>query len=295
MRWRLRRKLNFWCLYLLRFLIILAPIKTGQDFGRFLGRFCYYIFIKEKKVAYENLKKAFGSKLSFLERNKILKSLFENLGQNLIEVMNLSRIGRHIDRIIQAFGMEKVDRALSQKKGAVIISAHFGNWELLAHYFAIKGYPTNVIARRMRQEDFESLLKRQRLAHRLNVIYRDEAFKEAIRALKENQILGIMPDQDIDSAEGTFVHFFGRPAYTPIGPALFAILTGAPILFCFIVHSGRLHKIFVEGPLEFKFTGDRERDISEITQRYTIRIEEFIRRYPSEWVWFHKRWKTQPS
>jgi len=289
-----RRIIILWLFRILSFFIFLLPLRIGLVLGKYLGRCSYFVFKKEVRLALANLDLAFGDSKSLREKNVIVKELFENLGKNFIEIVNLIKFNKvNIDSYISCKGLDVIDNALKTGKGGIVISAHFGNWELMAHYFAIKGYRVNVIARHMREEVFEDFLKKIRKRHLVNVIYRDASAKEAVGLLRNNEFVGIMVDQDIDAVSGVFVDFFGKKAYTPDGPAVLNSLTGAPLIPCFIVRRDFGHEIFVEGPIELVDTLDRSRDIVENTQRYTKVVESYIRRFPSLWVWFHRRWKTQ--
>jgi len=145
----------------------------------------------------------------------------------------------------------------------------------------------------VRMEQFEGFLTKVRQRHGVNILYRDASASDVIALLKKNEFVGVMPDQDMDSVSGVFVDFFGRKAYTPNGPAILNFLTKAPIIPCVMVRREFGHEILLGRPIELSATGDRDRDILENTQRCTEAIESYIRRFPSQWVWFHDRWKTQ--
>jgi len=289
-----RRVVIFLLFRCMAFLMYVLPLRLAVRIGAQLGRWTFYILRREQALALGNLERAFGNSSSFGERRIITKGVFENLGKNLAEVVSLSKFNQgNIDSYITCRGLEVMDRVIRKGKGGIMLSAHFGNWELLAHYFAIKGYLVNVIARRIRMEQFESFLSVLRKCHGVSVLYRDISVKEVIAVLKKNEFLGIMPDQDMDSVSGVFVDFFGRPAYTPTGPAVLNLLAGAPIVPCFIIRRDSGHEIVIEEPMELSATGDRSKDILENTRRYTKVIEGYIRKFPSQWVWFHDRWKTR--
>ncbi len=291
-----RRVIIFVLFRCLSFFIFILPIRLGLWIGRCLGKAVFYLLKSTRKIALDNLDVAFSSSKSAEEKRLIAREVFENLGKNLIEVVSLIKFNkRNIDRYIKCKGLETIERLLEQGKGGIVLSAHFGNWELMAHYFAIKGYKVNVIARHMRIEQFEQFLARVRKRHGVNILYRDASAKDAISILKKNEFVGVMLDQDMDSVSGVFVDFFGRPAYTPNGPAVLNLLTGAPIIPCFMVRKDFGHEILIDRPIELSRAGNREKDISENTQRCTRVIEDYVRGFPSQWVWLHRRWKTRPT
>ncbi len=278
----------------LSFFIYLLPLKIGLRLGKYLGRFFFFILRRQRCVALANLDVAFGRTRSLKEKTLIVREVFENLGKNFVEVVSLSKFNKkNIDRYIKCENLEIIKRLIREAKGGIVLSAHLGNWELLAHYFAIKGYSVNVIARRIRIELFEKFLHRIRSRNGVKVLYREASAKDVIELLKKNEFVGIMPDQDVESVSGVFVDFFGKPAYTPNGPAILNRLTNSPIIPCFIVRKNFGHEIMVERPIEITVSQDRDRDILKNTQRYTKTIENQIKRFPTQWVWFHERWKTK--
>ncbi|PIW68466.1 MAG: hypothetical protein COW10_02415 [Candidatus Omnitrophica bacterium CG12_big_fil_rev_8_21_14_0_65_42_8] len=157
----------------------------------------------------------------------------------------------------------------------------------------MQGLPMNVIARRVRMGRLEAFLAGIRKKNNINVIYRDASAKEIVDLLRDGEFVGIMPDQDMDSVSGVFVDFFGKSAWTPSGPAVLNLLTGASIVPCFIVRKAFGHEAVIGNPIETVKTLDKRKDIMENTQRYTRVIEDYIRKYPEHWVWFHDRWKTR--
>ena len=277
------------------FVIFILPIRFGLLLGQYLGKIGFYALKKTRNQALGNLDIAFGGSKSAEEKRFIARQVFENLGKNFVEVVSLSKFNKdNIDGYIACRGIETIERIIRQGKGGIVLSGHFGNWELMAHYFAIKGYKVNVIARRVRMERFEDFLAKARKRNGVNVLHRDASAKDVIALLKKNEFVGIMPDQDMDGISGVFVDFFGRKAYTPNGPAVLNLLTKADIIPCFMVRKGFGHEIIISEPLELSATGDRDKDVLENTQRYTRVIEDHVRRFPAQWVWFHKRWKTRP-
>ena len=291
---RPRRAVIIWLFRLMSILILALPTRIGLIIGQALGSLSFYILKKERKKALENLDIAFGDSKTGRQKRTIARSVFENLGKNLIEVISIQKFNRiGINRYISCRNIDILRRFVRQDKGVIVLSAHFGNWELLAHYLSLNGFPMSVIARRVRMDELEAFLARIRKKNGLNVLYRDASAKEVIDLLKNNRFVGIMPDQDMDSISGVFVDFFGKSAWTPNGPAVLNFLTGVPIVPCFIARRGSGHEVLIGDPVELVKTGDRKKDILENAQRYTRVIEGYIKRFPEHWVWFHDRWKTK--
>jgi len=286
-----------WLFKVITLIVLIVPVRLGLALGQVFGRLCFYILRKERKKALQNLDIAFGNSKSAIEKRKIVKKAFENLGKNLIEVMSIQKFSSKdsINRYISCKNIDILRRLVQETKSAILLSAHFGNWEFSAHYLALNGFPVSVIARRVRMSAFEEFLNKARKKNNLNVLYRDASAKEIVDLLRDGKFVGIMPDQDMDSVSGVFVDFFGKSAWTPSGPAILNLLTGAPIVPCFMVRRSFGHEFLVSEPVELVNTGNKKKDILENTQRYTKTIEGYIRRYPEHWVWFHDRWKTRES
>ncbi len=282
------------CFRIFSFFVFMLPLRCGLGIGQGLGRLAFRLFKKARLKALKNLDASFANSRTREEKEFIAEGVFENLGKNIIEIICLSKFDRNnIDAYIKCKGLKAITGLIEKGKGGVVLSAHFGNWELIAHYFGIKGYSVNVIARRVRMGQFENFLAKARKRNSVKILYRDASAKETVALLKKNEFVGVMPDQDMDSVSGVFVDFFGRKAFTPNGPAVLNLMTGVPIIPCFIVRKDFGHEIVIDEPIELSTTGDRRRDILENTQRYTKVIEDQIRKYPSQWVWFHDRWKTK--
>ncbi|MFH0731993.1 MAG: lysophospholipid acyltransferase family protein [Candidatus Omnitrophota bacterium] len=276
-------------------LVLLMPLELALITGKLMGRLAYLFLPVYSRRAKEHLKAAFEKERSVTQINKIAKHVFQNLGMSIAEIFCLRRMKRRLAKRIYGQGFEKIDAALKNGKGAIILSAHFGNWELLPLYFIPNGYPSNVIARRVYYEKYDVWMELLRKNTGVNVIYRDESPRKILDVLKKNELLGIMPDQDIDSVEGVFVNFFGKPTYTPTAPVALAMKVGCPMLPCFIIREGKRHRIVVEDAVDIQVTDNKENDIAQNTQRWTTLLESYIRRYPEQWVWLHKRWKTRPE
>jgi KDO2-lipid IV(A) lauroyltransferase len=187
---------------------------------------------------------------------------------------------------------EIISHALISGKGAICVTGHIGNWELLAAYCA-KFFPTAVIAKKIYFEKFDREVVRIRKRLGLDVIYQEEGLRPVVAALRSNTVVGILADQDIPDVAGVFVDFLGREAYTPIAPASLALGSSTPL---FVVCVERLkrgrHKIHIRSPIEHPDTGNRKEDRLELTRRWCSILSDFIREHPEQWAWFHRRWRT---
>ena len=283
--------------HVLRVIVLALPLSVAQALGAALGTVGYVVARSYRRLTLQHLAQAVGAETTERQRRRIARRLFRHLGMNVIEWFSLSKLdARCLERhyIVPPGAVERVRTALARGRGVVMLSAHLGNWEYLAAYFGMLGFPGTVIARRLRYPEYEQFFLELRRANGVATFDRRNAFQDLVRRLRAGECLGILPDQDVDSVDGVFVDFFGRPAYTPVGPVALALVSGAVILPSYTVREGGRHKILIEEPLELVRTGDRQRDLVENTQRWSRITESYIRQYPDQWVWMHRRWKTQP-
>ncbi len=295
MKHPLRRRWMFLTFRGVRAIVRWLPLSVAQTLGGWLGYAAYGLLGKTRAQTLAHLGTAFGPALSASPKHRIARRLFMNLGKNAMEWCVLERLSaQSIRRRVDIQGLAHLHRSLAKGRGVIALSAHFGNWELLALTLAACGFQGGVLARRLRDPEYESFLVRMRKRQGVATWERGSV-KDVARRLQANQMIGMMPDQDIDSLEGVFVDFFDRPTYTPVGPAALTLMTGAPILPCVIIRTGRRFRIVIDEPIPITRTGDRTRDLIAITQAWSRVVESYIRCYPDHWVWMHRRWKTAPA
>lgn len=277
-----------------RTVVTWLPWSVAQGLGAFAGWVAYLLLGRDRRLASAHLRDAFGSSLSPATCRRITRRVFMHLGKTALEWFVIGRLSpSQIRRLVDVHGLVNLERALAKGHGVIALSAHGGNWELLALALASLGFKGGVVARPLRYPEYEGFLLRLRARQGVRT-YARGSVKEIARVLRDNQIIGVMPDQDIDSLEGVFVEFFGRPTYTPVGPAALALMTGAPMLPCFIVRTGRRFRVIIEEPIPILRTEDRTQDLLQITQMWSRMVEAYLRCYPDQWVWMHRRWKTEP-
>ncbi len=274
---------------------VALPRKIALSFGAFLGLVAYRLAANQRTLAEKhiNLSLELSDGRSV---KRLVRRCFQNLGKNLTEFIRFPHTSSEKNREIVTFeGKLHIDRALAQGKGAIILTGHFGNWELLAASVAEQVGPVTPIARRLRSRRLDTLVRGWREAAGYSTIDRDNTPRDILRCLKRNEMIGVLADVDT-SVDGVFVDFFGRSAYTPYSPVAMALKTGAAILPTFIIRQpDDSHRVIVEPPLDLKRTGDRQQDFLINTQMFTEIIESYVRRYPEQWIWMHERWKKQPG
>ena len=286
-----------YCFYL--FLNIL-PSGLSLRIGRFLGIVFYKLDKKHRKHTLNNLKIAFPDKTE-KELKDISVKFYKNLGMVFVEIFRLNKYnaGNIEDFVESDFDPIK---NIYGKQGVLLLTAHFGNWELLAKTFGLKGYRGNVLARPLDNPYIEKILYKLRTGGGNKVIYnRENAVKSIISALNGNEIVGFLPDENASKRIGVFVDFFGIKACTMPGMANIAAKTRLPVVPAFIARlkdaqgNYTKHKLIIEKPLDIKYTGNRKTDMINILKMFNEKIEDIIKQYPEQWFWIHNRWKTRPD
>jgi KDO2-lipid IV(A) lauroyltransferase len=271
------------------------PLPVAQVIGSAIGYTAYAVSRQNRQLIWSHLRGAFGSRLTDRVRHRIARGVCAHLGKTVVEWFVIDRLSSSaVRQLVDVQGLRHMEQALARGRGVIGISAHFGNWELLPMMMGAYGFKGGVLARRLRYPEYESFLVEMRRRKGMPTLERG-SLKDVARLLHQNQIVGMLPDQDVVSLEGVFVDFFGRPAYTPVGPAALSLMTGAAIVPCFVIRLGRRFRLVIEEPIPQVRTGDRAHDILAITQAWSRVVESYIRCYPEQWVWMHRRWKTQPA
>lgn len=281
-------KLIGYCIYLL-------PRSVSLVIGGWLGGLAYLLASQQRKLACEHIQHALD--ISDEDTRKtIAKKCFANLGKNVIEFMLFPRLNpKQIQKSVNFEGVHHVENALAEGNGAIILTGHFGNWELLAASISTTVSPLTPIVRELRSPRLNALVSKYREKAGYSTIDRNTGVRQALRCLRSNSLLGIVADVDT-TVNGVFVDFFGRAAYTPYSPIAFALKTGAAILPSFIIRQpDGTHQAIIEPPLTLERCDDKEKELVINTQNYTKIIESYIRKYPEQWIWMHKRWKTRPK
>jgi len=276
-----------------------VPLRWSLRLGAMLGALFYLFDFRDRRIALKNLAFAFPDQPA-AEHRRLLRATCRNLGRLAFEVAHMPALTR--DSLPRYVRVEDPARwaqvvARVRERGAIILTGHYGNWELLAYACGLLGQPVTLIHRRMRNELVDREIAALRGGAGTQFIAKKAAAKEALRRLRAKAMVAIPIDQNQIRSYGVFVDFFGLPACTTTGPARLAMLTGAPIVPVFLVREGESerHRIVILPEVELVRTGDREADIRTNTQRCSAVFEEMVRRHPDHWIWFHKRWKTRPE
>ncbi len=262
--------------------------------GTFFGKLAYYCAIDARNKAKKNLRDCFPEKTD-AQIKAITKEIFINQGKNFFELVNFPKMDSSFIKSISSIeNQHLIIDGIKKGKGILFVSAHTGNWEITAAAVADFGVPVNVVAKKIYIKELNDMLVKYRTSKNVNVILRDapDTARKLLRALKKGEIIAMLIDQDTN-VPGVFVDFFGRPAWTPSGLAVLALRTGAEVLVGIDQRiEGLGHKTVVSGPLTIEPSGDFDKDVINLTQKASNVLEDHIRKYPQQWVWFHERWKT---
>lgn len=266
--------------------------------GRAFGALVYRLAGGERRKTLRHLEMALGKSLSEARRGKIALTVWKNVGENLFQVIRWRKWPKEriAAQVVRANGMETARKAVARGKGLIAVTAHLGNWELLAGYFAreFSGKVT-VVARQVYDPRFDRMVTQMRERQGYQVVQRGVALRGILKALQQNHVVGVLCDQDT-GRDGVFVPFFGKPAWTQSGPARIARKTGAALIPIFLTRGkDGLFEVNVGKEIHVPKTADAERDVLETTRRYTEAIEAQVRSHPDQWVWMHERWKTRPE
>ena len=292
----LRYRLEVLCFRALIGLTHILPRRLMLAFGSFLGLLADLLLARHTRIALDNLALALGDELEPARRRQIVRRCWQHFARTIIDMFYIPRMDlQAIRRMIDLEGEENLREAVAEGEGVMVYSAHFGHWELAAVVAGFEGVPLAIIARPLSNPGLEPVLRSLREVSGNRIIYKRNAIRAIIQALKEKMAVAIMIDQDARD-RGIFVPFFGRPASTTATPASIALRTGAPIIPVSCVPTGKgKYRIRVLPRIDTRSSGDPEADILRITTECTTILEGWVRERPELWLWMHRRWKTQPA
>lgn len=242
----------------------------------------------------KNLHLAFP-KLTESRRRQLALKAFQQAGRTVVEMLwSASLDDRTLEEIAVFEGREHLDAAIASGRGALITSAHFGNWEFIGVTLAHLGVPMNVIARPIDDPQVEEVLQRLRTRPGTRVIHKENAVRASLRALRAGEVVAVLIDQNTLPSEASFVPFFGQTAATTRVSALLHLRTGAPVLMLLCVPEGDRYRFVIE-PLDATgISTDADDAVEKLTAAMTAHIERHIRRCPDAWLWIHDRWRSRP-
>ncbi len=294
---KIRHLLEYFGVRLLGAAAMTLPLGMVRMLGRGLGWLTFRVIRIRREVTLENLRNAFPEK-SAGEILALGLATYKQFGMMMVEYLRMPKI-RHEDifKLLQVDDDSALKKARDAGKGAILLTAHFGNWEYLGIHVTASGYPTTYLFQEQSNPLVDKMIRDYRVGIGMDVVPRGMAVRSTLRALQKGRFVAFVADQDA-GRNGIFIDFLGRPASTPTGPARFAIKAGAPVILCLCYRdeTGNLHghyeTLYEPTQSEKKSTEETVRSILTV---YNRALEKWIRDYPDHWFWMHKRWKTPPQ
>ena len=269
----------------------LMPLGLALRLAVFLGRIAYTLDGRHKRIALDNLRHAFGSEKTKKEIRLIARRCFESLAMTMMEFVFMPKIQGRLASHFTVEGVENIREGLERGKGVLFLICHFGNWELLGQFCISRGFPLATVARPFKNRLIYDYVKKLRESDGMVVLEKKWVAREITKALRDNKCLAIFVDQRANRS-GEKVEFFGRVAQTTKAPAIFARKLDPAVIPVFPVRLGLgKYVAMVEKPLPVIKTRDKEADIHNFTVSFTRVIETYVRKYPEQWLWLHRRWR----
>jgi KDO2-lipid IV(A) lauroyltransferase len=295
----LRERLEYFGLRVTLGMLAAVPLSAALRLGELGALLAYLVDRPHRRIGMTNLAFAFPER-SPGQRRAILRRSFLNLGRMAAELAHLPYLSPDQLRDMVRFEDESWWREAvtwERSTGVLVLSGHFGNWELLVFAHGMRGHPVHMVHRAIANSLVDRWLNQLRGRAGTRMIRKSRGAGGVLHALHERALLVLPIDQNSTRGLGVFVDFFGVPASTNAGMARIALRTDAPIVPVFIVREGRSarHRVHVLPILEVERTGNLEEDVRRNTQRFTAVFEDMVRRHPDHWLWMHKRWKTRPA
>jgi KDO2-lipid IV(A) lauroyltransferase len=293
----MRRKLEYAAAWPFIKILGAMPRPLSRAFAIGISQVVYLLHFRLRQVGMRNLAMVFPEK-SEAERARILRGVFASLGRQLAELCQFPKYTpENIDEVVTYDGLENYERAYARRKGVLFLTAHFGGWELSAFAHSLHGHWLHIVMRPMDNQYLDRLLQNYRTMHGNKTVAKDDFVRGLLAAMKAGETVGILMDTNMTPPQGIFVDFFGIPACTASGLARIALRTDAAVVPGFTIWDPALRKyrLRFDPALELIRSGDLEADIAANTQLFTRVIEDYVRNYPEQWLWVHRRWKTRPE
>jgi len=289
-------RLQYWLLLALVRFIGILPRPLARGVGLLIAGAAYHFHPRLRRVGLRNLGMAFPGK-PLAECRKILRGVYRSLGRLLAEFCLFPHYTRdNVAKIVTYQGFENFEAAERRGKGVLFLTGHFGGWEIGSFYHSLQGHPMRIVVRPIDNPYVDQLVTRYRTLHGNSLIGKQGFARGLLAAMESNETVGILMDTNMTPPQGVFVDFFGIPACTAVGIARVALHTDAAVVPAFTIWDAVLRKYRVEfsPAVELVRTGDNEADAVANTALFNRVFEEYVRKYPDQWLWLHRRWKTRP-
>ena len=293
----MKERFEYWLVLAVARTLGWLPRPLARLLVRILTWSCYLGLARLRRVGERNLQLALPQ-LSSRARKRILRHVFRNLGWQMVEFCRLPQYtAANTREWIRTEGLEHYLAAKAKGRGVLVLTGHLGAWELSSFYHSLTGHPMGMVIRRLDNRLLDDYVNSIRCLHGNKVLHKDDFARGLLTAMRAGETVGILMDTNMTPPQGVFVRFFGIPACTASGLARVALKTGAAVLPGFLLWEPVERKYVLHfGPeLAFAESGDHEADIVAATQQCNDVLESWIRRYPDQWLWIHRRWKTRPA
>lgn len=274
----------------------ILPRPAARAVGIALSQIVYLFHARLRQVGMRNLAMVFPGK-SEAERGRILRAEFASLGRQLAEVCHFPQYTpENVNQVVVFEGLANFEQARARGKGVLLFAGHFGGWEISSFVISLRGHWMYVLMRAMDNQYIDRLVRHYRTMHGNQAVDKDFV-RALLAAMKAGEVAGMLIDTNMTPPQGIFVNFFGIPACTGIGLARIALRTDAAVVPTFTIWDDTLKKyrLRFDPPVELVRSGDLEADVRANTQKFTSLIEDYVRKYPEQWLWVHRRWKTRPA
>jgi len=275
----------------------LLPRPVARAIGIGIGLAVFRLHRRLRQVGMRNLALAFPG-MPEAKRQQILRGEYISLGRQLAEFCRFpTYTADNASKIVIYDGLENYKRAVARGKGVLFLTGHLGAWELSAFAHSLNGYPLSIVMRPLDNPYIDAFVQRYRTMHGNKTVSKDDFVRGLLAAMRAGESVGILMDTNMTPPQGVFVNFFGVPAYTASGLARIAMRTDAAVVPGFTVWEPNLKKYVLrfDPALQLVRTGNDNADVVANTAMFTSVIEDHIRRYPDQWLWLHRRWKTRPE
>ena len=292
----MRHRIEYLPVRLLAALVGALPRTLARAFGITLGLLAYALYPRLRRVGLRNLQLAFPDK-SRKEKKRILRGVYVNLGRQLAEFCLFPRYTRdNVSQVAVYEGFGNFAAADARGKGVVFLTAHLGAWEVSSFAHSLYGHPMDIVMRPLDNPYVDAMVDHYRTLHGNRTFPKQDFARGLLTALRRGETVGILMDTNMTPPQGAFVDFFGVPACTATGLARVALHTDAAVLPAFGIWDKKLgkYKICFEPALDLVRTGNDEADAVANTAMFTKVIEHYVVKYPDQWLWVHRRWKTRP-
>jgi KDO2-lipid IV(A) lauroyltransferase len=293
----MRENFEYWLVVAVARTLGRLPRALARLLASLIAIAVYWALGRLRRVGVRNLKLALPE-LSTAERNRILRGVYVHLAWQLVEFCRMTRYTpQNTSAWLRTEGLDRYLAAQARGNGVLVVTGHLGAWELSSFYHSLMGHPMGMVIRRLDNRRLDDFVNGIRCLHGNKVIHKDDFGRGLLLAMRSGQTVGILMDTNMTPPQGSFVEFFGLEACTATGLAHVARKTGAAVLPGFMLWepSERRYVLHFGPEIQIPHTANPAEDILAATQLCTQAIESWIRRYPDQWLWIHRRWKTRPA